>query len=171
MKTSVSCSVVAMAVFFAAGCSMVGPRTEGSMPAIYPLGGKPLVPRAPSTPGVNCRAGGAANTCTIQVKVTDSNCDPANIVLDDYVLLPDIREKDKVVWKLDAGYVFCQRAGDGVFLKDPNVPDDLVDPVHKSRCSDEFEWKRKRADGQDLEYLLRFRSANRTCVKDPWMRN
>ena len=173
MKTSVSWSVVAIAVCLAAGCSTIGLRTEGSssVRAVYPLGDKPLPLRAPTVAGTHCQAGGAADACTITVKVNSPDCHPADIVLDEYVLLPDVNAKNKIVWQLPAGYKFCSRAGDGVFLKDPNVPDDLFDPVHKPRCSDEFEWKRRRADGNNREYYLRFRSRDAICVKDPWMRN
>jgi len=174
MKTSVSWSMVAMVAFLAAGCNTSGPFSEGSN--LYPLGGKPLAPRAPTTAGVPCQTGGPAKTCTIAVSVTnpaDPKCPSDSILLDDYVVLPPIDSKDKIVWQLSAGYVFCARAGDGVFLKDPNVSDLLFDPTHNPKCSDTYEWKRKMADGQtNVEYLLRFRSAVKSsCVKDPWMRN
>jgi len=172
MKKSVSWTMVAIGAFLAAGCSAVDMHRGagyGSMPAPYGLDGKPTSERKPTTAGVRCR--NAGSTCTIEVKVSDPLCSEASIELDEYVLLPSVEEKKTVVWKLPAGYVFCPRAGDGAFAKNPNLPDDLYDPVHKPRCSDEFQWNRKRADGQDFEYLLRFRSAARVCTKDPWMRN
>jgi hypothetical protein len=88
------------------------------------------------------------------------------------VKLGALAEKKRITWTLPLGYYFCPRAGDGVFLKDPNVPDELFDPVNASKCSQSFEWKRKKADSNDYEYLIRFRSAQKICgVKDPWARN
>jgi len=175
MKTSVSWSMVAMVAmvaFLAAGCNTSGPRSEGSSSAraAYPLGDKPLTPRTPTGPGVPCPAGGG-DACAIKVKVNSSDCDPAGIELDEYVLLPDVTAKKRIVWELPVGYNFCSRAGDGVFLKDPNVPDNFFEPMPEAGCSRTYEWKRKRADGNNFEYYLRFRSANNICVKDPWMRN
>ncbi|MBK6804559.1 MAG: hypothetical protein IPG84_06685 [Betaproteobacteria bacterium] len=36
-----------------------------------------------------------------------------------------------------------------------------------------FTWKRKKKDGVDYAYTLRFRNSASTiaCVKDPWLRN
>ena len=87
------------------------------------------------------------------------SCNADKIVLADFVDLGSFAQKKKVVWTLPAGYVFCPRAGDGVFLKDPNVPDDLFDPnAQRRECSDTFEWKRTESDGKDYAYLLRFRT-------------
>jgi hypothetical protein len=171
MKKSALYLLAAIGLSLAAGCATPGLRGEepGSYPAAYTLDGKAVTPRKPSMPPGRCEAGGDARTCTITVKVTDPSCDPAAIVLEEFVKLPTIGEKNKVVWKLPAGYVFCQRAGDGVFMKNPNIPDNLFEPVHNPRCSGEFEWMRRNTYGKEFEYLLRFRSSARTCFKDPWM--
>jgi len=143
-----------------------------SLLAAYPVGGKPVNPSAPSGRPVPCPAGGSTDSCTIPIKVTDPSCDADKIVLEHFVELGDIAHKKRITWTLPAGYVFCPRAGDGVFLKDPNVPDDLFDPVNAAKCSSSFEWKRKKPNGMDYEYLIRFRSAQKICgVKDPWARN
>lgn len=168
-----SLSAIAVALCLIAGCTQLRQHTEGSysIAAAYPVGGKPMKTRKPSGPPVDCPSGGAARDCTLKVTVTDPNCEEANIKLEEYVKLPPIASKNRVVWTLPVGYLFCERAGDGVFMKDPNVPDDLVEPGNNPKCSDTFEWKRKKADGSDIEYYLRFRSASKICVKDPWMVN
>lgn len=163
--------VAASAVCTLAGCGSMDERAY-SLLAAYPVGGKPVKAFAPSGKPVPCPAGGSADSCTIPIKVTDPSCDADKIVLEDFVELGDISRKKRITWTLPAGYVFCPRAGDGVFLKDPNVPDDLFDPVNAAGCSPDFVWKRKKSDGKDYEYLIRFRSALKVCgVKDPWARN
>jgi len=107
----------------------------------------------------------------IAVKVIDADCRPGSVVLDEYVVLPEIGAKDRIEWRLPPGYHFCTNSGDGVFLKDPNAPQDVFEHNPRPHCSDTFEWKRKRGDRRDYEYYLRFRSASNICVRDPWMRN
>ena len=166
--------LVAFVACLAVGCSSMElkPERSHSLAAIYPVGGKPIALITPSGHPVNCPGSGDTDSCVIPITVTDPSCDADKIVLEDFVKLGDIGAKKKVVWRLPAGYVFCQRAGDGVFLKDPNAPIDLFDPVDQPMCAATFEWKRKKSDSNDYEYLLRFRSANKVCgVKDPWIRN
>jgi hypothetical protein len=150
------------------------PRLEGGSSALrplYPLGGKPVMPLAPTGPGANCPASGPANACSIKVDVNPAKCNAADDVrLPEYILLPQVAIKSRIIWTLSPGYVFCARAGDGVFVKDPNV-DEVYKPVDNAGCSSTFEWKRVTATGTDLQYYLRFRSASNICVKDPWMRN
>jgi hypothetical protein len=150
------------------------PRLEGgsfALRPLYPLGGKPVMPLTPTGPGVNCPAGGPGNACSIKVDVNPAKCDAADDVrMPEYILLPEVATKSRIIWTLSPGYVFCARAGDGVFVKDPNI-DDLYKPLDNPGCSATFEWKRVTAAGADLQYYLRFRSATNICVKDPWMRN
>jgi hypothetical protein len=171
MKKSALYSLAALGLGISAGCAMIGQGGEepGSFPAAYSLDGKPLAPRKPGVKPGSCAAGGDARTCTIPVKVNNPSCDPSTIEVEEYVKLPPISEKNRVIWKLPAGYVFCQRAGDGVFMKNPNIPDNFFEPVHNPKCSDEFEWKRRDRFGREFEYFLRFRSSTRNCIKDPWM--
>ena len=175
--------LVALAACVATGCSTSGRRgtdrqdlsvtqVEGSysVDALYPVKGKPLVPRSPTGPGVPCQAGAPANECTINITVTGGDCE--TITVDDYVLMPPIGDKETITWKLmTPGYVFCQHTGDGAFFYDPNLPGNVISPVNNPSCSPTYQWKRLRTTGQDLEYYLRFRSATRICLKDPWMRN
>lgn len=166
--------LVAMVACLAVGCGSIGRKTERSYSilAAYPVEGKPIFPLTPAGNPVNCPGTGDADACVIPITVTDVRCDAADIVLENFVKLGALADKKRITWTLPLGYYFCPRAGDGVFLKNPNVPDDLFDPMPKSKCSDTFEWKRKKADSNDYEYLVRFRSAAKECgVKDPWARN
>jgi hypothetical protein len=166
--------LVLMATGLAASCAGDFKKTERpySILAEYPLAGPATRPVHPGTP-VNCPGSGDADSCVIPITVTDSSCDADKIVLEDFVYLGNIHEKKKIIWKLvDPGYVFCPRAGDGVFLKSPKDYSDLFEPKPTAKCSDTFEWKRSKSDGQDYDYLLRFRTGLKICgVKDPWMRN
>ncbi len=161
--------LVAVTAFLVTGCCSKDCERSRSFHTSLPVSAASFVPsRHPGTP-VNCPGVGNPNECVVPIAVRDLRCYADDIVLDDFV---NLAANQKIVWQLPAGFVFCPRAGDGVFLKDPNVPDGLFDPKPSSRCSDTFEWKRLRPDGNDYAYQLRFRTADRICgVKDPWMRN
>ena len=100
MKKSALYSLAAIGLGLAAGCAMTGHYggEPGSYPAAYSLDGKPAVPRRPSGPPVDCPAGGDPRTCTITVKVNDPSCNPPTIVLEEFVKLPAIGEKNRIVW-------------------------------------------------------------------------
>lgn len=168
--------LVAMAAFLAAACSTPmtkeggeGPKIgiEGSysVQALYPLGATAST-RKPSGSGVKCPD---SSDCTINITLSGGDCE--NIVLDDYIVLASTTQS--VTWKLmTSGYVFCPHTGDGAYLYDPNLPNNIVGPGNNSaNCSTTYQWKRLRPTGTDLEYYLRFRSATRICLKDPWARN
>ena len=166
----------ALALCLAAGCAAIEPAERGersfSFRAGYPVDGKPTKTFTPPGNPVPCPGGEAGTSCIIPITVTDASCDADKIVVEPFVKMGALAEKKSITWTLPLGYYFCPRAGDGVFLKNPNVPDDLFDPAPKSKCSDIFEWKRKKSDSNDYEYLIRFRSATKVCgVKDPWARN
>ncbi len=166
--------LIALTACLAVGCDTMGPRDgmSHSGKALYPVKGKLLTPRTPSGQPVDCPKGQMTDSCTIPITLNNVRCDADDIVLADYVKLGDFAVKKRVTWTLPDGFYFCQRAGDGVFLKDPNAPDDVFDPVNDPHCSNSFVWKRKKVDSNDYEYLLRFRSDAKVCgVKDPWMRN
>ena len=133
--------VAASAVCALAGCGSMDERAY-SLLAAYPVGGKPVKAFAPSGGRpVPCPAGGSADSYTIPIKVTDPSCDADKIVLRISWSWGIFSHKKRITWPLPAGYVFRPRAGDGVFLKDPNVPDDLFDPVNAAGCSPEFVWE------------------------------
>lgn len=115
------------------------------------------------------------NTCLIKVTVTPdgSGCSGSAVSLPDYIELLDDSKHKKIVWELSSGYKFCPRAGDGAFLDDINVPEDLFDLETNTKCDTKFSWKRKKKDGNKWAYMLRFRDDGNTmlCTKDPWFKN
>jgi hypothetical protein len=163
--------------FLGAGCCCIDrDKTERShsIRSGYPVSAQFVPLRRAGTP-VNCPGSGAASACVIPVTVTDESCDADKIVLEEFVNLGDIAQKKRVVWTLPAQYVFCPRAGDGVFLKDPLVPEDIFEPKPTKRCSDTFEWKREKSNPDnpaDYEYLLRCRTTSNVCcgVQEPGWR-
>ncbi len=167
--------LVAMVAYLASGCAaqtpprqLATPQIEGSysMQALYPIDAKLVSPRKPTGSGVQCPD---SSDCTININVSGGDCE--TIGLDDYILLASTTQT--VTWKLvTPGYVFCPHTGDGAFLYDPNLPSNIVSPGNNSaNCSQAYQWKRLRPTGTDLEYYLKFRSATRICIKDPWARN
>jgi len=164
MKIQVSL-LVAATILLGAGC-IPHERTR-SIESKFPISDSYTPGRIKREP-VACAGSGE---CVIDISI-DSNkkCDVENINLEDFVSLGD--KQNSILWRLPDGYRFCPRAGDGVFLKNPNVPDDLFEPVPPSKCEPTFKWTRLKPDGMDYEYLLRFRKGKEICgVKDPWMRN
>lgn len=169
--------LIATVACLAAGCST--PMTKGaregstiategsySVQPLYPYGEKLSTRKPPSTSPVPCPA---SSDCTINITVSGDDCEQIN--LDDYIALASTTQT--VTWQLiTSGYVFCPHTGDGAFLYDPNLPSNIVGPGNNgANCSTKYQWKRLRATGTDLEYYLRFRSATRICLKDPWARN
>ena len=164
--------LVAVAVLLGAGCASKGERSH-AIEASYPISNTPYVATRIKGQPVKCPGSGDADACVIPIKINGSSCDSDNIDLADFVDLGNLATKKKIEWKLPEGYQFCPRAGDGVFLKNPNVPGTFFDlPDPDADCSQTLEWERKRSDTMDYAYLLRFRSNTEICgVKDPWMRN
>jgi hypothetical protein len=155
--------LIAVAATLASGCAVTKGGTTYSVESVYPLDGTPLSPRTPPVHGVPCQSG---PECTINIKVVDDNC---NVALDQYVQLAAANHF--VTWKLlTAPYKFCQGAGDGMFLKDPNLPSPFQ-PWQNPACVDMFKVTRQSIDGKDYEYKLVFRAGSKICVVDPWMRN
>jgi len=159
--------MIAGAAIVVAGCAVTKTGTY-SVESAYPLGAG-ISARMPPGPGVPCPNGGPPAECTIGITVTGSNCEAT---LDHYVLLPPLAQKKFITWKLlTPNYQFCQRSGDGAYLKDPNGESSPFQPWQHPACSDMFKVERLSADGKNYEYYLQFRAGSRICVIDPWMRN
>lgn len=143
-------------------------------PALTPASAIP-VKAAPTGVPAMC-AQSAGNKCVIAVTVTpgpDGQCDDAAVSLAEFVGLDTLAKHGKIEWQLPGGYQFCPRAGDGAFPNDVNLPDGVMDLDTNVKCSPSFTWKRKKKDGVDYAYTLRFRNSASTiaCAKDPWLRN
>ena len=156
MKKNVLNSVAALGLCLVAGSGAIaqGGGTKGGPPG----------------PGVKCN-NGANNTCVIQVSVPANSCSNDDIKLEEVVQLDPASKF--VEWRLSTGYVFCQKDGDGAFLKPDSPGKDGFKPVGNPNCTDRFTWKREKNDSLAYRYGLQFRSADksRICKKDPWVLN
>jgi hypothetical protein len=95
-----------------------------------------------------------------------------------------VRSKNEIdiTWTLPAGFGFCTKLGDGVFLKsiddyDQNQFRDLG-PIGKpsgpsNKCKQQYQWLgHNLLEGQQYEYRMVFRdSSNNIYVLDPWIDN
>jgi hypothetical protein len=148
MKKNLVYSMGALGLCLAAGCAAVGPPKSGA----------------------KCN-NGANNTCVIEVSVPANSCSSDEIKLEEVVQLDPASKF--VEWRLSTGYVFCQKDGDGAFLKPDSPGKDGFKPVGNPNCTGSFTWKREKADSLAYKYGLVFRSKDkaRSCTKDPWVLN
>jgi hypothetical protein len=112
-------------------------------------------------------------TCVINVAVSVSG-DTCTVTMKDYVKLGDTADINRIEWRLQSGYRFCSRAGDGVFYDSPAAADDdQFDIDLHGPCKAADGWKRKNKNDKDYAYVMRFRDDANTlmCVKDPWFKN
>ena len=156
MKNRALFSLAAVGLSLVTGCGAIaqGGGTKGGPPG----------------PGVKCN-NGANNNCVIEVSVPANSCSSDEIKLEEVVQLDPASKF--VEWRLSTGYVFCQKDGDGAFLKPDSPGKDGFKPVGNPNCTGSFTWMRQKNDGLAYRYGLVFRSVDKSksCTKDPWIRN